>query len=640
MDRIEHCKYTILSLTGNNKGMITFIAMCLRILCLLCILSLQTWSAEIAKVRFDRARQLAGQGRTEEALQEYRAILLDDPENASAYYEAGKVRQQQGKWGSAAQNFNLSLQRNPEYWDAAEALAKSYEQMGQKEKALATWRKLIDRAPSEYKARATASIDRTMGGTPQAAPSVVKSQTAGNSRYDSPEFVEGVAQYQAENWKKSLESWKKVLSVDSKNPGAFYYAGVCRYNQGEYDKAEYNLQKAFSYPDKGFNAHYYLARIHEKRKDWKKARAQYESYLAKTTNPEGKKDAQKRLDALPSEKGKDVVLASATPAPKEDAVTPAKDSIVAPPAVPNPEKVEVLSTGILFPIGSVSGQGAQEMQNALKYAQAKDFNQAIESLKSIRLQYPGTPNSIAAGYALAAFYRYLGLSENLRILASSILREDVPEPYRSGLGFLLASSLKDLGELSAARSVLDSGKADLALGPTSVQLNLLQSQIAELQKSEKDVPALLEKAILAEKDPLKRADLRLKLGQTLLRQGMPANAEKAFEALLESCSPYTTEQCRKGLYALGDMFYQSKAWDKALDKYRKVTGSYDDPEDSPWGLYQIGNIYRQKKMFAESVKAYEILIQKYPASYWADQAKWNKEDVIWRGQNSKVLGGN
>lgn len=616
--------------------MITFIVMRSRFLLVLCLVFVSVWGSEVSKLRFDRARLLSSQGKTEEALQEYRAILLDDPENAIAYFEAGRVRQQQGKWSAAAQNFNLSLQRSPEFWDAAEALALSYEKMGQKEKALAAWRKLVDRAPQEYKVRATGNIERTMGTstlTPAAAPSV----KASNYRYDSPEFVEGVAQYQAGKWRESLESWRKVLSVDPRNPGAFYYAGVSRYNMGEYDKAEYNLTKSFAYPDKGFNAHYYLARIYEKRKDFSKAKSQYLAYIAKTTNPDGRKDAEKRMTALPltQEPTKPAAVATAN---SDSVLKP--DSVPVPSKIPNPEKVEILSTGVLFPIGSSTGQGAPEMSAALKSAVGKDYNQAIESLKAVRLQYPGTANAIAAGYSLAALYRYLGLSDNLRVLSSSILREDVAEPYRSGLGYLLASALKDLGELSAARSVLDSGKVDLALGPSASQLSVLQSQIAELQKAEKDIPAHLEKAILGEKDPLKRADLRLRLAQTLLRQGLQANAEKAFEGLLESCSPYTAEQCRKAHFSLGDMYYQAKQWDKALQQYRKVTESYADPDDSPWGLYQIGNIYRHKKMYSDAVKAYDNLVQKYPSSYWTDQAKWNREDVIWRGQNAKVLGGN
>lgn len=623
-----------------------------RILSFVLLWSILGFCGQVATLRFDRAKELSSQGKTEEALQEYRAILLDDPENASAYLEAGKVRLMQKKWGAAAQNFNLSLQRKPELWEAAEGLAQSYEQMGQKEKAIATWRRLLDRAPNDYKEKAASRIENLLGNTSQAdipeKPSSARENNAGLKapvkasspfRYDTPEFVQGVEAYQAGNWAKSINSWKKVLSMESKNPGAFYYAGVCRYNLGEFDKAEFNLQKAFSYPDKGYNAHYYLARIHEKRKEWDKARTQYESYIAKTTNSDGRKDAEKRLAALPpSTNPAPAKLASADTAKKSTTDTTAPVLPVK-PVVPDPEKVFPIEGIGAIAIGSTTGPGAADMDAAYKFALAKDFNQAIERFKAVRLQYPSTSNALAAGYDLAVLYRYLGLSDNLRVLTSAMLREEIAEPYRSGVGYLLASALKDLGELGAARTVLDSGKADLPLGPTQTQLALLQGQIAELQKGEKEIPAHLEKAIVSEKDPVKRADLRLRLAQVLLRQGMTVNAEKAFQDILESCSPYTADHCRKALYSLGDLYYQSKNWDKALVQYRKVTDGFIHPDDSPWGLYQIANIYRQKRAYTEAIKAYESLIQKYPTSYWADQAKWNRDDVIWRGQNAKMVEG-
>jgi tetratricopeptide (TPR) repeat protein len=616
-------------------------------------------------LRFQRAHELTEKGLLEDALQEYRALLLDDPDNAQAYFEAGQVRVLQKKWNAAIRNFEMSLQKNPSHWDAAAGIAESYDQLGQRDKAIASWRKVADKGPASFRAHATARIEAILkqekkepmaGGAsngksakpPESKDSPKANQaepSKGSGRYDSPDFIQGIADYQAGKWAKSLDSWRKVLAAEPTNPGAFYYAGVCRYNLSQLDKAEFNLTKSFAYPDKGYNAHYYLARIYEKQKHPAKARQQYESYLAKTSSPEGRKDVEKRLALLPAPVGSTGTSSAGASISSSFSATSSASSDssaakVVPPK-PNPEKVVMLDIGVPFAIASLSGPGAAEMEKALKSAQVKDFSGAMDILKQIRLDFPGVPNALAAGYNLVALYDYLGLSDNMRVLSSTLLREvDVPEPYLSGLRGLLARSLKGLGELPAARSVLDSVVPDLALGPTTAQKLLLETQLAEMQKSEKEVPALLEKAIANEKDPLKRADLRLRLGQMLLRQGMQVNAEKVFNELLSSCSPYTTEQCRKALLAVADMQYQNKAWDKAISQYKKSVEGYPHPEDSPWGLYQIGNAYRQMKKWAESVAAYESLIQKYPESYWAEQAKWNREDVIWRGQNAQLLKGN
>jgi len=644
--------------------MIKFNAMTHRFLVLAMIGFSICSAAEVAPLRFQHAHDLAAKGQEEEALQEYRAILLDDPDNADAYFEAGKIRAQQKKWNAAVQNFELSLQHKAGNWPVVEALANAHEQQGQREKAIADWRLLADKGPKDQKEKATGRIEKLLGAGDAKEASTKDSKDSkvakepkdvkeaknnkptppiaahGKWHYDSPAFLEGVKQYQANKWAKSLDCWRKVLVQEPGNPGAFYYAGVCRYNLGQIDKAEYNLVKSYDFPDKGFNAYFYMARIYEKQKHFDKARSSYEAYIAKTTSADGKKDAEKRLAALP--KPSKVELAKgAKPSVKSTPDTVAKTDSAKPipSAKPNPEKVQTIDNGVIFAFGSLDGAGAAEMQKVLKAAQSKDFNKAIDLLKEVRLNYPGSANALAAAYDMAALYHYLGLSENLRVLAAATLREEVPEPYLSAFRYMLANALKESSDLAASRSILDSVATDKPLGPTSSQKHVLESQLAELQKSVKDIPAFLEKAIASEKDPMKRADLRLRLAQTQARQGATANALKTYNELLQSCSAYTADQCRKALYSIGDIQYQNKDWDDAIAQYRKACDSYPNPDDSPWGLYQIGNALRQKKDNTAAIKAYDELQQKFPNSYWAEQGKWNRDDVIWRAQNAKALAG-
>lgn len=607
------------------------------------------FTAQVADLRFQKAHELTAKGQYEDALQEYRALLLEDPDNGKAYLEAGQVRALQKKWNAAIRNFELCIQKSPTNWDAHVAMAESFEQLGQREKAIATWRKVADKAPESMRLLATGRIEDLLKNPASKEPSV-KETTAKQPeskdavhKYDTPDFIKGVAEYQAGQWAKALDTWRKVLSVEPSNPGAFYYAGVCRYNLGQYDKAEFNLAKSFKYPDKGFNAHYYIARIAEKQKNPAKARKHYELYIASTTNPAGKKDAESRLAALPVDKsiaqGKAGVVQSSSGSPQSSSSiqdTSARKSEVK----PNPEKVVNLDVGIPFALGSLQGPGAAKMEKALKASQQKDYSQAMDTLKQVRLDYPGTANALAAGFNLVSLYKYLGLNENMRVLSSALLREpDITEPYLSALRAMLAKSLKDLGELQASRSVLDSVLTGQILGPTATEKHVLESQIAEMQKAEKDVPAILEKAIGSETDPVKRADLRLRLGQILMRQGLMLNAEKVFQELLASCSPYTADQCRKAQFQIADMQYKAKAFDKSIISYRKAVDLYPNQEDSPWGLYQIGNALRQQTKWSEALAVYESLIQKFPESYWAEQAKWNREDVVWRGQNAQILKG-
>ena len=114
------------------------------ILCLTAI----SFAAEFENMRFRAAKQLVKGGEYEAAIEEYRAILLDEPESIEAYFEAGQVRFLQKRWNAAVQNYKIATERNPEHWKAHRGMAEAYEKLEQKEKAVAKWRFLADKGPA------------------------------------------------------------------------------------------------------------------------------------------------------------------------------------------------------------------------------------------------------------------------------------------------------------------------------------------------------------------------------------------------------------------------------------------------------------------------------------------------------------
>ncbi|NLB63964.1 MAG: tetratricopeptide repeat protein [Fibrobacter sp.] len=83
--------------------------------------------------------------------------------------------------------------------------------------------------------------------------------------------------------------------------------------------------------------------------------------------------------------------------------------------------------------------------------------------------------------------------------------------------------------------------------------------------------------------------------------------------------------------------YQEKDWPKALVAYQDALKKHPDAKDSPWGMYQLANVLRRQAKYEDAVEAYEAVIKEHPQSYWAEQAKWNKEDAIWRANNENLL---
>ena len=82
-------------------------------------------------------------------------------------------------------------------------------------------------------------------------------------------------------------------------------------------------------------------------------------------------------------------------------------------------------------------------------------------------------------------------------------------------------------------------------------------------------------------------------------------------------------------YRLADEKYKAKEYDTALVWYTKAMRAYPGFQESPWGLFQTGNIYRNQKRYAEAIDAYNDLIKRYPGSYWAGQAQWKIDDTGW-----------
>lgn len=627
-------------------------------------LSTQLWGGDLQTVRFKQAQVFEAKGEYDKALEEYRAVLLADPDNAKAYLGAGNSRYRLKNYDSALKNYQLASRKDPKLWAAYEGAANSYEVLGQKEKSVAEWRRLADLGPKDQRARALGKIEALLGKggstvkagakTDANAPAVAE-KTDDKFQYDGPLFQKAQALYQSGEFRKSLDAWKKVLDAQPGNPGALYFAGVCRYKLGEDDKAIYNLQRSFAYPEKGYNAHYYLGRIYEKNKNVAKAREHYNKYLKVCQSAEGKAEVKKRLQALgeggqekADEKEAAEPVAPALPSKESCSLADAKrakDSIAAAlkarepkPLTVGPEKMVALENGKNFAFAATAEAGGAELQKALNLIQAKSFNQAVEVLKSVRQNFPNTPNAAAAAYNLASLYRYLGLGDNVHSLVQAALQEEIPEPYQSALRYQLVIGLKDKGNYPEALLELDSIQPDKELGPTTGQKLALGSDISAKYKPGKEAPDMMRRAIAAETDPVKKMDRQLQLAGVLLKQEDRGGAAQVYKDMLDSCQSSTQRQCRTALFALGDMSYQSKNWPMAIEYYQKAVDQYRDKENTPWAQYQIGNVFRQQKRYTEAVRAYDRLIKEFPGTYWADQGKWNREDVIWQEKNQQVLG--
>jgi len=621
-------------------------------------------------VRLKQAQELANQGKNKEALDEYKAVLSTDKSNAEAYLGAGDVRFKMKDYKIALDNFQLAQKYNPKLTKAIEGEAEAYEALSQKENAIARWRVLAEIGNAEQKTKALSKIGTLLGTNAnaqatQAPPPADQSKPTTNKSkyaYDSPEFKAGLSAFEKKNWAESAKSWGEVLKKEPGNPGAYYYAGICRFNLGELDKAVINFNKSFDFPEKGYNANYYLGRIYEQKGDKAKAISYYNKYLQLTPSAD-KSDVKGRIAALNSgatTATKDSIAESSSSSQiakssasyecnslescikmeekrKQDSVAAYLESLKNKPLTIGPEKIVATEYGGNFAFASITEAGSADLQKALNLIQKKSFQSAIDALQTTRQKFPGTPNSMAAAYNLLSLYQYLELHDKVIALGNSVLQEPMPEPYKSAILYMLALSQVKREQYQVGDNSLSDVKEDQKLGPTLGQKLALKAEIAAKYKPDQGSPEILKKAIDAETDKPKKNELRLKLADLYIKLQDTPSAIQTYKDIAEDCPANSAEPCRKAIYELGNISFIAQNWPMALEYYNKAMERYKDPELVSWALFQIGNVFRKQNNYKEAVRYYDRLIKEYSGTYWADQAKLYKDDVIWHENNQGVL---
>jgi len=630
------------------------------------ILYTQLFAQNAQSLRLKQAEEFANQGNLTQALDEYKAVLSADKNNADAYLGAGNVRYKMKDYKLAADNFKLAQKYNPKLTKAIEGEAEAYEALQQKENALAKWRVLAESGTSEQKQKALSHIGTLLGTagikpvTQSAQSQSAQSQAPpaegakGKYTYDSPDFKAGLEAYNKKNWSESTKHWREVLKKEPGNPGAYYYAGVCRYNMGEMDAAAINFLKSFDYPEMGYNANYYLGRIYEQKKD-KKAISYYNKYLqSPKASTEGKAEVKERItnlgalvigmDSSSSAKSSASYecnsLASCQQMEekrKQDSIAAHLESLKNKPLNVGPEKIVATEYGGNFAFASTTEAGSADLQKSLNFIQKKSFQSAIDALQTTRQKFPGTPNSMAAAYNLLSLYQYLELHDKVVALGNSVSQEPLEEPYKSAILYMLATSQVKKTEYQNAYNLLADVKEDQKLGPTLGQKLALKADIAAQYKPDQGSPEILKEAIAAEPNKAKKNELRLKLADLYTKLQDSPSAIRTHKEIMDDCPPNTSDPCRKAAYELGDRNFLAQNWPLALEYYNKAIEQYKDPALIPWALFQIGNVFRKQGNYKEAVRSYDRLIKEYNGSYWADQAKLYKDDAIWQESNQGVL---
>ncbi|MDB5051124.1 MAG: tetratricopeptide repeat protein [Fibrobacteres bacterium] len=638
------------------------------------------------ELRLEVARQWAEKGEYDKAVQELRVYLGEHPDSPEIYARIGGLRMKQGNFKLAGENYKIALAKNPNLAEAREGLAMAYEKAGDKVRAEEERKKLhqLPKQPAGAPAAKPGNPKDTSAGNPpprQGAPAVPRDAAAAEAVfspaldsipskgaegiYAQKEFLEALALYRDNKTDAMAGALRRCLAKTPGHPGAYYLGGVMRYEKGEYAKALFNFKRATAYPDRGFNSYFYMGRIFQRQERFPEAIAAFEKYLALTKSEPGRKQAEAYLAQMRGGAPAKQEAAPEAQAQAEAAGDTAKagegkrgDSASAetreahPPATPKTpaEEAKALVLGrdgsFFFLIPDNASPSGRKLQEAYDLCKKEKFEKAVNTLKETVLNYGGSDNAEAANIDLASVYLRLGLWENARDRINDYLGSASGDSakYHDAARYISAMAnlgLKDGEKAEKALLKIKPGSGegkDAATGPSREEIDYRLSQAGELLQDSKKWSAYLEKAYASAKEPARKAALAQQLGFLHAKYGGSDRAMDYFRKSMIDCKdPALGELCAESQLRLADMAFRKKDWKGAMNQYRQFAAKYPNHKESAWVHYQMANIYKLTNNFESALNEYKRVIDNYPDSYWASQAKWKREDTIWQKEYEEVL---
>jgi len=204
--------------------------------------------------------------------------------------------------------------------------------------------------------------------------------------------------------------------------------------------------------------------------------------------------------------------------------------------------------------------------------------------------------------------------------------------------FLKAYSFLQRGELSRAerllRDFIQKNRNHMWAGRAWEKLGDLYDQLKEPSKA----LDAYNQAVAQSHGDADRVYSLYKVGSCYFGVGNGPRAVEAFKKIIEN-GEKTGSYLRvpDSYYRIADYEYQQKNFKTAFEFYQKATRKYPTYQETPWGLFQSGNIYKNSKDYQKAIDTYRLLAKTYPDDYWAKQAKWKMEDAVWENEYRSVL---
>ncbi len=217
-----------------------------------------------------------------------------DLQEIDALYETALSQSKEGKYQDAIQNYKKIIFNKPNNTKAYYALATTYNKLGRYEQAIEIYQKLTQIIPNEVTPLYNLGIAYSKAGQNQEALNTYRQAIKLDNSHVDSHFALGVSLSKLKYYKEAVETYKQVLSLKPDHASAYYNLGVAYRNLSRYLEALDNFKQALRYKSTA-ETHYNLGLVYEKLNRQQYAKEEYQKALK--LDPQHRQ-AQNNLKAL------------------------------------------------------------------------------------------------------------------------------------------------------------------------------------------------------------------------------------------------------------------------------------------------------------------------------------------------------
>ena len=115
--------------------------------------------------------------------------------------------------------------------------------------------------------------------------------------------------------------------------------------------------------------------------------------------------------------------------------------------------------------------------------------------------------------------------------------------------------------------------------------------------------------------------------ENLYKIGELNRSESKFFSLIERFP--NSQRVEEAWYTIGNINYQKKNYDKALDVFQKLVDEFSNSSTVEEAWYIIGNINDQKKNYEEALRSFQKLLEQFPDSEYKEEVEYRIEKLKW-----------